>query len=178
MSQPEIEILVTAVDKATAAIKNIGSKVDASMAKIETANGKVDSSNKKVEASGKQVALAFNNVATSGMALYNAIDRVQDMQVQVDKANLAVKSSLNAAEDAQTRYNKTVDKFGILSPEATAALQDLQIAQERHTLAQQKAEVMQGNLNEAMVQSALTVIPSLITMITSIMTISTWKSVV
>jgi len=178
MSQPEIEILVSAVDKATAAIKEIGNKIDGSMDKINTANSKVDASNKKVEASGKQVALAFNNVATSGMALYNAIDRVQDMQVQVDKANLAVKSSLNSLEDAQTRYNKTVEKFGILSPEATAALSDLQIAQERHTLAQSKAEVMQGNLNEAMVQSALTVIPSLITMITSVMTISTsWTAV-
>ena len=178
MSQPEIEILVSAVDKATATIKDIGSKVDASMSKIETANSKVDASNQKVEASGKQVALAFNNVMTSGMALYNAIDRVQDMQLQVDKANLAVKSSLNAAEDAQTRYNAAVEKFGILSPEATAALSDLQIAQERHTLAQDRASNMQSNLNEAMVMSALTVIPSLITMITSVMTISTsWTAV-
>jgi len=148
------------------------------MAKIATSNAKVDASNKKVEASGKQVALAFNNVMTSGMALYNAIDRVQDMQIQVNKANLAVKTSLDAAEGAQTRYNKTVEKFGEISPETEAALQDLKLAQERHTLAQQRAEMMQGNLNEAMVQSALTVIPSLITMITSIMTISTsWTAV-
>jgi len=171
VSDPTVQIQVTAVDKATAQIKEMTGKIEGSMDTITKASEKVDASQKKIDMSGKQVALAFNNVATSGMALYNAIDRVQDMQVQVNRANLAVKSSLDAVEGAQTRYNKTVERFGILSPEATAALQDLRIAQERHTLAQQRAEMMQGNLNETMVTSALTVIPSVITGVTSLASI-------
>jgi hypothetical protein len=138
----------------------------------------MEKANKKVEVSSKQVALAVNNVATSGFAMYNAIDRVMDMEVQVDRANLQVKTSLNAVEDAQTRYNKVVEKYGPVSAEAQAAQKDLQLAQERYQVACERADMIQGNLNETIVQSALTFIPSLITMITSVSTLMTgWTAV-
>jgi hypothetical protein len=138
----------------------------------------MEKANKTVELSSKQVALAVNNVATSGFAMYNAIDRVVDMQVSVDRANLTVKTSLNAVEDAQTRYNKVVEKYGPVSAEAQASQKDLQLAQERYQVSCERADMIQGNLNEAMVQSALTVIPSLITMITSVSTLTAgWTAV-
>jgi hypothetical protein len=167
----EINILLRAVDKASDVVEGVARKTDRSMAQVKEAN-------RKVEASSKDVALAFNNVATSGFALYNAVDRVMDMQVQVDRANLAVKTSLNAVEDAQKRYNAALEKFGPDSEQAQGAAKDLQLAQERYQLSCERAEMIQGNLNEAMVQSALTVIPSLITMITSISTLTQgWTAV-
>jgi hypothetical protein len=167
----EINILLHAVDKASDVIQGVATKTDRSLSQVEKAN-------QKVGKSSKDVALAFNNVATSGFALYNAVDRVMDMQVQVDKANLAVKTSLNSVEDAQTRYNTAVNKFGAESEQAQAAAKDLQLAQERYQVACERADMIQGNLNEAMVQSALTVIPSLITMITSISTLTQgWTAV-
>jgi flagellar biosynthesis protein FliP len=154
------------------------SKVDGSMATISQANVKVDKAQKTVERSGKDVALAFNNVMTSGMALYNAVDKVQDMQLQVDRANLQVKTSLQDVEKAQSRYNDALTKFGADSPQALKAQTDLEIAQERYRLATEKSQNMQDNMNQAMLQSALTVIPSLITMITSVSTITTsWTTV-
>jgi hypothetical protein len=138
----------------------------------------MEKANKKVELSSKQVALAVNNVATSGFAMYNAIDRVVDMQVSVDRANLQVKTSLNAVEDAQTRYNKVIEKYGPVSAEAQASQKDLQLAQERYGVAVERADMIQGNMNEVMIQSALTVIPSLITMITSVSTLTAgWTAV-
>jgi len=156
-----ISILLKAVDQASDTIKGVANTTSNSLGKMETAN-------KKVELSSKQVALAVNNVATSGFAMYNAIDRVIDMEVQVDRANLQVKTSLNAVEDAQTRYNKTVEKYGPLSAEAQASQKDLQLAQERYGVATERANMIQGNLNEVMVQSALTIIPSVITGVTSL----------
>ena len=167
----EINILLRAVDKASDVIQGVATKTERSISQVEKANN-------KVEKSSREVALAFNNVATSGLALYNAVDRVMDMQVQVDRANLAVKTSLNSVEDAQTRYNAAVNKFGAESEQAKSASKDLQLAQERYQVACERADMIQGNLNEAMVQSALTVIPSLITMITSVSTLTQgWTSV-
>ena len=166
-----INILLKAVDQASGTIKSVAATADTSLSKMKDANI-------KVEKSSKDVALAFNNVATSGFALYNAIDRVQDMQVSVDRANLAVKTSLNAVEDAQRRYNTSVEKYGAASENAQAAAKDLQLAQERYQVACERADMMQGNLNEAMIQSAITVIPSLITMITSVSTLTKgWTSI-
>ena len=166
-----INILLKAVDQASGTIQKVAATADTSLKKMETANT-------KVEKSSKEVALAFNNVATSGFALYNAIDRVQDMQVQVDRANLAVKTSLNAVEDAQRRYNTQVEKYGAASENAQAAAKDLQLAQERYEVATERAQMIQGNLNEAMVQSALTIIPSLITMISSVSTLTqSWTGI-
>ena len=164
-AQTQISILLKGIDNASAPIKE-------AMDKIE---GKLDTCQKasvKVEKSSKDMALAFNNVATSGMALYNAVDRVQTAEVALDKANLIVKTSANAVEDAQRKYNATIEKFGVGSKEATLASDDLKLAQERYQVACERAQLAQGNVNQAMMSAAVTVIPSLITMITSVSTLT------
>ena len=174
----EINIYLKATDYASNVVAGVASKLSGSMAKIDDVNRNVKRSSENVTASSKQMALAFNNVATSGFALYNSIDRVMDMQVQVDRANLQVKVSLNSVEDAQKRYNAAVEKFGAESEQAQSAAKDLQLAQERYQVACERASMVQGNLNEAMFQSALTIIPSLITMITSVSTLMhSWTAV-
>lgn len=174
----DISIILKALDEASAILKGASDKIQNSVGSVQKLNTDLHKSNEKVELSSKQVALAFNNIATSGFALYNAVDRVMDMQVAVDRANLAVKTSLNAVEDAQRRYNAVLDKYGPASDQAQAASADLQLAQERYQVATERASMLQGNLNEAMIQSAMTVIPSLITMISSLSTITdSWHKV-
>src|SRR3989304_8416730 len=164
----EINILLRATDEASNVIAKAGNNISTSMKVVEETSNQVTKAQQNHEASTKQLALGMNNLATSAFGLYDAVDRVQDMQVTVNRANLQVKSSLNSVEDAQRRYNATVEKYGSASEEANAAAKDLQLAQERYQVATERAEMMQGNLNEAIMQSALTVIPSLITMIANI----------
>lgn len=172
MSQTDINILLRATDQASSVIDSAASKLSGNMAKIEDANKKVTQTSDKVGASSKQVALAFNNLATSGMALYNAYDRIRDSQVQVDRANLMVQSTLNSLNDAQRRYNKVVGESGLGSEKAKAAADDLALAQERYRVACERAEMSQSHLNQTIVQGALTVIPSIITMISSALMIT------
>ena len=161
----DITILLKAVDKASDTIKGVAATADSSLGKMKDANN-------KVEKSSKEVALAFNNVATSGLALYNAVDRVQTAEVALDRANLIVKSSANAVEDAQRKYNATIEKFGVGSKEATLASDDLKLAQERYQVACERANLAQGNVNQALMSAAVTIIPSMITMLTSLGKIS------
>ena len=167
MSQ-ELEFRVTAkVDEALAAVRQLGDETAEAMSQVKKANEKVVKAQEETTASARDLITGLSGVATSAFALYSAIDRVQDMQVSLDRANLAVKASLNAVEDAQRRYNAAVEKYGADSEQAKAAAEDLKLAQERYQVAVERAEMIQGNLNEAMVQSALTVIPTLITMVDS-----------
>ncbi len=177
MSQTDINILLRATDQASSVIDSAASKLSGNMAKIEDANKKVEQASDKVGVSSRQVALAFNNIATSGMALYNAYDRIREMEVQVDRANLMVQSTLNSLNDAQRRYTNAVAESGSQSEKAKVAAADLSVAQERYRVACERAEVTQGNLNQTMVQAVLTVIPSLITMVSSVATITkSWTS--
>jgi regulator of replication initiation timing len=104
-------------------------------------------------------------VATSAWGLIQGFDNLQDAQIGVDKAMLTAKSTANAAEDAQTRYNAVVAKYGPASAEAAASLKDLELAQERASVAGDRATMVQDNLKESYVSFALGVVPSGITMI-------------
>jgi len=166
-----IDITLRGFDKASDVIKGVSDKIVGTQETVRTANNKVDKS-------GKDVAISFNNIATSGLALYNSVDRVQSSQVALDRANLGVKSSANAVADAQRKYNATVEKFGVNSEEAAIASDDLKLAQERYEVACSRADIAQGNVSQAMMSAAVTVIPSLITMITSISTITAgWTTI-
>jgi hypothetical protein len=148
MVRTDIEVNIKAVDNASATMRNVG-------------------------VSTKDLALAFNNVATSAFGFYNIIDNVLDRQVAVDRANLQVKKSLQSVDDAQEAYNKTIEKFGINSDEAKDAQTRLQLAEESYQVATERADMLQGNLNETIVRGALQVIPTAITMISSIGMITT-----
>ncbi|MEM2249050.1 MAG: hypothetical protein QXJ46_06040 [Candidatus Bathyarchaeia archaeon] len=71
-----------------------------------------------------------------------------------------------------------VERYGEESPQAQEALRNLQLAQEKYNYAVERASVIQGNLNELMVQSALSVIPTAITMIDGLVKAKqTWTAV-
>ena len=163
-----LSIPIKAIDEATAVFKKVSDEAQTSFGNVEVATKKVTETQEKASLGMKDTVVAFSGVATSAFSLYNAYDNVVDMQVSVDKANLAVKSSLNSLEDAQKRYNTVVAKFGSDSAEAKSAQGDLALSQERCKVALERAEMVQGNYNETMVRSALSVIPSVITMVASL----------
>jgi hypothetical protein len=167
MSEINVNVVLKATDEASKTVAEAGKQITESMRQVEEANKAVTAEQEKTNASVRSLVTGFSGLATGAFALYNAYDRVADMQVSVDRANLQVKTSLNALEDAQRRYNAAVEKYGVDSEQARAAAADLTVAQERYQVAVERANMIQGNLNEAMVQSALTVIPTVITMVDS-----------
>jgi hypothetical protein len=170
----EINVLLKATDEASKTIADAGNKINGSLKEVEDAGKRVSQAQKQSEASTKDLALGFNNAAASAFSLYDAVDRVQDMQVSLDRANLQVKSSLNSVEDAQRRLNATVEKYGADSDQAKAAADDLKLAQDRYQVSVERAEMLQGNMNEAITRSALQVIPSCISMVDSLNRV--WKN--
>ena len=78
-------------------------------------------------------------------------------------------------EDAQRRYNTTVEKYGAGSEQAKAAAEDLKIAQERYNVAVERADMLQGNFNETIVRSALQIMPTAVTMVDSFGKV--WKNI-
>ena len=156
------------VDEASAVANAVAGNMDKAMRQVAQASAQVEQANKKVDTSTKDIALAFNNVATSAFNLYNAYDRIHESEVMVDRANLMVKSSANAVEDAQTRLNTAVAKFGTDSPQAAAAAKDLEIAQDRNAVAMERAQIAQDNLSKSMLTAITSVVPTAITMFSSL----------
>lgn len=171
LTLPDLMTTIKAVDEASAVFDKVQAAAEESMGQVEEAGKKVELTHRKMTDGLKGVVTGFSGVATSAMALYGAYDRVQDMQVSVSRANLQVKTSLNSVEDAQRRLNAAIEKHGADSEQAVAAAKDLQLAQERYQVAVERSQMLQGNLNEAMVQSAISVIPTAITMINSLVTV-------
>jgi hypothetical protein len=167
----EIEIHLTAIDDASAVIEEVGTNTATAMSQVQTAGEGVTEATDNTNVSVRDTALGFNNLATSGMSLYMAIDRVEHAQVALDRAHLSVERATNAVTSAQNAYNAAVAKYGPYSKEAQDALAKLHTAQEGLTVAQERANLAQGNYNNTIAFSAMTVIPSLITALTSITTI-------
>ncbi len=165
---PSLTTTVRAIDEASGVFRKVQASAEESMGQVEEAGRKVELTHRQMTDGFKGVVTGFSGVATGALALYGAYDRVQDMQVNISRANLQVQSTLNSVEDAQRRYNAAVAEHGVESEQAVAALKDLQLAEERYSVAVERAQMIQGNLNEAMVQSAISIIPTAITMIDSL----------
>jgi hypothetical protein len=129
---------------------------------------------KETTRSTKDLVVGFSGVATSAFSLYSAYDRVGDAQLNLDRANLQVKTSSKGVETAQVRLNDAIKKYGANSEQATAAARDLELAQERYQVAADNAENVQDNLNSTMIQGALQVVPTAITMVDNLS--KTWKN--
>jgi hypothetical protein len=165
---PDLVTTVRAVDDASDTLRQISSNAQRSMSDVEVAAHQVEDAHKQMNTGLKDIVTGFSGVATSAFMLYNSYDRVVTSEVALDRANLIVKTSANAVEDAQNKLNAAVEKYGPDSVQAQSAAKDLQLAQERYQVATERADLAQGNLNQAMVSSALTVIPSVISAISSL----------
>ncbi len=150
--------------EAAAAVRDL----NAAQEGLASAQSRVVEETKRASINYKDLTISVAGVATAGFALYNAYDNIRDIMVSVDRANLAVKSSQNQLEDTQRRYNDAVEKYGSASEEAQAAQSDLTLAVERNGVALERANMLQGNYNETIVRSAISVLPSVITMTASL----------
>ena len=171
----KIGITITAVDQASEVMKRVASNISESMDTVKRSTDEAAKSQQEMQRTSdemnrglRDVVVGFSGVATGAFALYGAFDRMLDTQVSVSRANLQVQTTLKSVEDAQKRYNATVEKYGLESEAASDAAKELNLAQERYSVAVDRAEMMQGNLNQSMVHFAVAIIPSAITMIDSI----------
>lgn len=122
----------------------------------------------------KGLALGMSQTATSAFSLYQSFDNLEKKQYQVEKANLAAKKATEALDQAQKDYNDAVAKYGVNSIEAADAQDKLALAEETETLAKERADLSQKNLNDSMTSAALMVIPGVISGIDGLS--RTWKT--
>jgi hypothetical protein len=167
----EVTITITAFDEATETINNVANAVDQANTEITDSSAEMSSTVQEANVSVKDTALGFNNMATSGMMLYMAVNNVENAQVALDRAHLQVEKSTNAVTSAQNAYNTAVEKYGPNSKEAQDALAKLKTAQDGLVVAQERADEAQRNYNNTIAFSVMSVIPSLITMVTSAATV-------
>jgi hypothetical protein len=162
-AEAKLEIILEALDKASDVISGAAGKIRGEMDGVAQANERVDTAQKKVDGSAKDVAVGLSGVATSAFALYLSFDRLEKSQYMVEKANLAVQRATESAENAQSAYNTAVGRYGEGSDQAQQASDKLRIANEAVSLAADRARLVQNDLNNAMIQTAMAVIPALIT---------------
>ena len=123
----------------------------------------VTSAGKSTEVSAKEATKSWSALATSGYALYQIYDRIDDASLRLQRSQYSLAKANNAVEDAQRRLNNAIAKFGEGSEQAEAASKDYQLALERQQVAQAMADEAQEHMNEALVQAALFGVPTLIT---------------
>jgi len=167
MSQ-ELEMRITAkVDEALAAIQQLGSQTEEALSQIRDANEKVAIAQERATASARDLITGFSGVLTAGFNLYYGLNRIESANYAVEKAHYLVKKAADAVEDAQRRYNEAVAKYGPESEKAREAAKDLALAQERYELAVERVRMAQNNANQAVAHFALSIVPTMITMIDS-----------
>lgn len=186
----EVEIYLRAVDEASSVIEQAGSNMSATFGDIEgktqslvsatdtatsqmatdynqvgDATANLEDEQVKSQASFGDSAMAMNSLALSGATLFMSVERVENAQVMVDRANLNVQRSTAALEKAQDAYNLTLQKYGVDSPQAQDAADKLTIATEAHRVSVERADMASRSMSTTMLTSALTVIPSLISIV-------------
>jgi hypothetical protein len=159
-----------ASEEATMALREYNAAQSEAASLSQQLGGRIQETTK----STKDLVTGFSGVATSAFSLYSAYDRVGDAQLKVDRTNVTVKSSLAGVENAQKRLNDALSKYGPDSEEAKDAARDLGIAQDRYQVAADNAENAQENLNNTVIQGALQVVPTAITMVDNLS--KTWKN--
>ncbi|NWG09033.1 MAG: hypothetical protein HXX80_01755 [Nitrososphaerales archaeon] len=157
----ELTATIKAVDEASSKIKQVGDNTKKAMEKVEA-------SAEKADFSMKNFAVSISGVMTAGFSLYNAYDRIDDAQLAVKKSQDALTSAQISAKSAQDSYNTAVEKYGVDSEQARDALEKLELAQSRVATSQEMLEEKQSRVNEAMVQMAIQVVPTMITGLTSL----------
>lgn len=178
----DLSIRIKAIDEATDTIRKVGEETKRAAEAVENANKSLTrSSDEAAEAqkrlskaasdthgSFKDLVKGFSGAATAALALYQGYDRLQTMQYNISRANYQVEAATKAVEEAQKRYNAVVERYGPASEQAASAARDLQLAQERYSLAVERAQILQGNYNQAVFSFALSIIPTTITAVDSL----------
>ena len=150
--------------EAAAALRDFNS----AQANVSTLQAQVGATTEQNTASMRSFATGLSGAATASFSLYSAIDRIEQTQIRADRANLMVHSSTKAVDDAQRALTAATTKYGPASDEAQAASERYSIAQERLAISHDQADQAQQNVSQAIMASALQVIPTSITMVDSL----------
>ena len=110
-------------------------------------------------------AVKINSVALAGATLAMSFENVERSQVALDRANLNVQRSTESVDQAQKNAAAAVEKYGVNSVQAKDAQDKLAIATDALSVAQERQGLASNRLNETMVFSALSVIPSFIAIV-------------
>ena len=174
MTDQEIEITLTAIDDASEVIDEASKKISADVDQVSASQKDVSDAVEQSSGSLRDFTVGASGAATAGFNFYNAIDRVHESEISLDRANLMVRSSTKSVEDAHRAVTVAISLHGAGSQEAQKAEETLSIAEDRLTLSNEKAEQAQDNVNKSMMSAALQVIPSTITMVDSLSRV--WKN--
>ena len=150
--------------EAAAALRDFNS----AQANVATLQTQVGATTEQNTASMRSFATGLSGAATASFSLYSAIDRIEQSSIRADRANLMVHSSTKAVDDAQRVLSDATLKYGPASDEAQAASERYSIAQERLAISHDQADQAQQNVSQAIMASALQVIPTSITMVDSL----------
>jgi hypothetical protein len=142
--------------------------LNSAQSNVATLQAQVGATTEQNTASMRSFATGLSGAATASFSLYSAIDRIEQSQIRADRANLMVHSSTKAVDDAQRALTDAVSKYGPASDEAQAASERYSIAQERLAISHDQADQAQQNVSQAIMASALQVIPTSITMVDSL----------
>jgi len=168
MADLEIDVVVQAIDRVTAELQKIGSSVDGMANQVEAADARVQTANETTTFSIKELGTSFAGLMTSATSLIFMFERMERAQYTLDRAQNLLEDTTRRVQRAQEAYNATVEKYGADSPQATAAAATLKAAQDDLTLAGERLQIAQSNMNQAMMSTVAMVIPAVITGITSL----------
>jgi hypothetical protein len=150
------------------AFQNASSDVQVSMGQITASSGQAGDA---AEASGQSFgksAMQMNTMAMSGTMLYMSVSNVENAETSLSRAHLTAEKAANSVTLAQQAYNLAVAKYGENSLQAHDAANKLSLAQQTSQVDAQRLDEAQRNYNNSLMMSALTVIPSVIGVITTL----------
>src|SRR5271157_259422 len=195
MSSSNVEVHLIAYDEASNVIESVGSTLSATFTDVEgqtqelasttdSATSQIASDYDSVGSSAQNMAdttntanvscsdaaMTMNSTAMAGMSLFMSFENIQRSEISLDRAHLMVERSTLAVQKAQEAYNAAVAKYGPNSQQAKDAADKLSIAQDALTVAQERAQMAQNNVNNSMIMAALTVIPTLVSVVNLVST--------
>jgi hypothetical protein len=136
-------------------------QVTASSTNLATAQG-------TASGSMKTTALGFSSMAMSGATLVMSVSNLENAEVSLDRAHLTLQKDTVSVQAAQDAYNKAVLEYGPNSSEATLDAQKLADAQDTVSVEQEKVAEAQRDVNNSIMMSAVSVIPTVISGITGL----------
>ena len=157
MGNFDITATIKAVDDASSTLQNVGSTAENSFEQATKAS-------EKTSVSFADLTIKMSGLATSGFALYNMYDRVDNAQFRADKAAVSLQGAKNAEADAWEKARQVMAKYGEDSEEYASARRDAEQATDRMRIAEDQLAEKQKQVNEAMMHGAIEVMPATISL--------------
>ncbi len=159
---------LNAINNASGAFTQLGNDADTAFNKVSTGAIKVGTETGKASVSFKELGIGFTQAASGVMLLVVGFDNITNAATSLARAQVTVESSTERVRDAQEKYTKAVKEFGENSPQATEALRELQIAEDRLDVANMRLADSQTRYQLAIVQFGLSVVPAVTSIATGI----------